>query len=482
MPLKQNLVYNFLLSVSQVLFPLITIPYVSRVLAPDMIGRVGFIDSYTYFFTVLAEFGIITYGVREISKKKGMGEGIDGLVSELLVIQFISGLVTLVPFFLSLFYLKKSFTEPALLIWAIVFYLSNLFYSEWFFWGTERFKFVAIRSFAVRSLATVCVFLLVKTGEDYIYYYAIMSSAGVLNLLINFLQLSKLVKIKLKNVAIKKHFKPLLAIHGITLCYAAFGMLDTPLLRFSSHSEYQTGIYVFSIKLIRTASSLITDFLLVLFPFSIAVQQNNSSLWKSKIRESSSLILMFSIPMTVGIFTVAPVLTRLYFGQGFTEIAISLRWLSSLVFLVSLELFLNKQLLLANHLENATLKVAGICSLIFIGSAIYWGARWGYKGAAMAMITAETAMLLGYILLKNRFIPGVSIFNVADFLKIVLASSAMYFLIYLFPNQEFWKWPMLLLFVFCSILTYFFIVLVVCKISLKAYIEAFLFEKSKIKK
>lgn len=107
MPLKQNLVYNFLLSVSQVLFPLITIPYVSRVLAPDMIGRVGFIDSYTYFFTVLAEFGIITYGVREISKKKGMGEGIDGLVSELLVIQFISGLVTLVPFFLSLFYLKK---------------------------------------------------------------------------------------------------------------------------------------------------------------------------------------------------------------------------------------------------------------------------------------------------------------------------------------------------------------------------------------
>lgn len=94
MNLKKNLVYNSILSLSQVLFPLITIPYISRVLDPEGVGRVGFIDSYTYFFTVVAEFGIITYGVREIVKLKDDPIALKKLVSELFLIQLIASGIT----------------------------------------------------------------------------------------------------------------------------------------------------------------------------------------------------------------------------------------------------------------------------------------------------------------------------------------------------------------------------------------------------
>lgn len=103
--IKRNLLYNFILSFSQVLLPLVSIPYISRVLDPDGIGRVGFIDSFTYYFIIIAEFGITVYGIREVAKCKHDAVKLKSLVSELMTLHVLSSCVTLVLYGAGVFFI-----------------------------------------------------------------------------------------------------------------------------------------------------------------------------------------------------------------------------------------------------------------------------------------------------------------------------------------------------------------------------------------
>lgn len=103
---KRNLAYNFILSLSQVFLPLLSIPYISRVLDPAGIGEVSFIDSFTFYFISIAEFGIVVYGMREVARLKNEPVEKEKLVSELLFLHIISSSVTLVLYAIAVFYLE----------------------------------------------------------------------------------------------------------------------------------------------------------------------------------------------------------------------------------------------------------------------------------------------------------------------------------------------------------------------------------------
>src|SRR3712207_4460747 len=106
--LPKNLAYNFLLSLSQILFPLVSIPYIARVLHPGGIGSVGFVDSLSYYFVTLAEFGIVVYGVRAVARTKKDAAALHKLVSELVVLHLITSAVVIAVFGLSLFFLYQK--------------------------------------------------------------------------------------------------------------------------------------------------------------------------------------------------------------------------------------------------------------------------------------------------------------------------------------------------------------------------------------
>src|SRR3954470_21460936 len=91
---KKNLVYYFILSASQVLLPLISIPYLSRVLDPSGVGKVSFIDSLAYFFVAIAEFGITVYGTREVARHREHSKELSKIISELLLLHVITSAVT----------------------------------------------------------------------------------------------------------------------------------------------------------------------------------------------------------------------------------------------------------------------------------------------------------------------------------------------------------------------------------------------------
>ena len=122
METQKNVFYNVVLAISQVLFPLITFPYLARVLGPSHIGLLNFADSYARYFILVAAFGIPIYGVREIAKLQQNKEGLAKLLVEIFSINLIITLLLSIVFGASLLYVNKLNIHQDLFSWSLVFF------------------------------------------------------------------------------------------------------------------------------------------------------------------------------------------------------------------------------------------------------------------------------------------------------------------------------------------------------------------------
>lgn len=105
--LKKNIFFNTLLSLSQLLFPLISFPYASRVLGPEAIGTVSFADNFTTYFLIFSALGIPLYGIREIAKVKHDQKKLGIVFSELLIIHLCTSLIAVVILFAVSYFTNK---------------------------------------------------------------------------------------------------------------------------------------------------------------------------------------------------------------------------------------------------------------------------------------------------------------------------------------------------------------------------------------
>lgn len=156
--IKRNFIFNIILSVTQVLFPLITFSYVARVIAPIGIGTVSFVESICRYAMLVAALGIPVYGVREVAKIKGDNKKMSELCSELIFIHFLATLLVSIVYIIVVMNSDKLFQHVDYYILGFVMVLSNVFIIEWYFQGIGDFKFITIRTLLVRLATTISVF------------------------------------------------------------------------------------------------------------------------------------------------------------------------------------------------------------------------------------------------------------------------------------------------------------------------------------
>lgn len=409
--IKRNLVYNFLLSCTQVLIPLLSIPYISRVLDPEGIGRVGFIDSFTYYIVVIAEFGITVYGIREVAKVKTEPGKLNELVSELLVLHIISSLVSLIVYAAGIYLLWDKIRDTRLLFFSCSFLLANFFSCEWYFWGKERFGYIAIRSVIIRVLGLVSIFLLIERPGDYFIYYGIMVVSAVVTAAWNIFILFREVNFSFRKTNWKKHLPYVWVIYFINLIYSIPLMLDNVLLRLVSTAS-AVGIYSFSVKIVRIGTNLLADSFLVFLPRIVSLNRENDQLQsQQKLLQNVQLIILFAVPMGMGIFLVAEELVIVFFGNKFTGAVNDLKVLSFFPFIKGLSLFFSNPVLIAHHREKNFLKNLVWSSCFFAGAALVLGFFYSHPGACIALVITEALLLVfNYFSIKKE-LPGLRIFD-----------------------------------------------------------------------
>jgi len=421
--LRRNLLYGLISSCSQVLFPILSIPYVSRVLNPDGIGRVSFIDSLSYYFVIVAELGIMLYGTREVAKAKKDREQLSKLVSELISLHLISSACTLVLYSGAVFALWSRIGDVRLLLFSLSFLVVNSFKCDWYFNGMEKFRFTTMRSLIVRALGLASIYLLIHQPRDYYIYYAIITGSAIVSSIWNNLILFREIHFSFKNINWKKHLQFLWVIYLIGIFYSVPMMLDNVVLRLVN-TAYTVGLYAFSVKIVRIGGTLLTDSFLVFFPRIVSLaRDSNEQQLQQKLLLNFRFVILLSVPMGFGLFLVSREITHVFLGSKFVSASSNLQILSVYPFLKGIGLFLSNSILVAHHKDKVFLRNLVGSTLLFAIFSFALGTHYGDKGMCLALVLTELSLVCFNFQYVRKAMPAIKTFDLKTLVHAVAGSA-----------------------------------------------------------
>lgn len=202
MGVKKNVLYTTFLTGANYIFPLITYPYISRILGPANIGANEFALRIVGYFLLFASLGVTTIGTREIAKSKQSKEECSKTFSSILILNLLSTIFILVVYGICI-YSVASFqrVKPLLLIGSIQIAFTP-FLIEWLYKGMEDFPYITKRSLAVRVLYVISIFIFVKTEEDLLKYFTLTIFSMILNAIFNWEHKRKYVRFTINNTSV----------------------------------------------------------------------------------------------------------------------------------------------------------------------------------------------------------------------------------------------------------------------------------------
>ncbi len=393
--IKVNFVYNILLNVLNVLFPVITAPYIARVLLPENIGLYNFANTYAGYFALVAALGIPTYGVREVAKCRDNKNALQSLFSEIFTINVVSSFVVSIIFIASIFIIGQLHENWLFFIVAGIVVYTKPFSIEWVYQGLENFGFITVRSFVVKLLCVIALFLFVHDVNDALIYLMISVSATILNQLWNFVILGKFgIKIKLKFTALRKHLQPIFILFASAIAISIYSILDTLMLGFmTNYSEvayYNNATYI-----AKSVLAVVTSLSIVAVPrLSYYMEKQEWNEINSLIKKSIGVISFLAIPIAFGMALVAPIFIPLFLGEAFEGAVVPLQIMAFIIVAIGFNNITGFQVLIGLGYDKLFLySVLSGAIFNFLLNCIMIPML-GASGAAFASVMAETLILL----------------------------------------------------------------------------------------
>ncbi|MDB5121052.1 MAG: hypothetical protein JWN56_2270 [Sphingobacteriales bacterium] len=406
--LKSNFAYNVLLTVSNLLFPIVSFPYLSRTLGPECLGKAQFIIIFAQYFVLLSAFGIPLYGFREVAKVKHDKEELSKLSSELLLINFLFSLLLFAAYTLIVLSISWFHTDLQLYAVASLFILTGFTSIDWFFTGVEEFKYIAVRSIVIKSLSLIALFALVKSSDDLIFFLLISIFSVLGNNIWNIYQSRRLITFRLRSIQLRHHLPVLFVFFITSLSISIYTFLDTLLLGIIS-TNTAVGYYTAAIKLNKIALPLIVSLGIVLTPkITLSINSKSKSLaFQGYFDTSFAFINLIGIPLFIGIAIFSKELLIVYAGEGFIAATDAMRIMSPLILFLSLGHLLGLQLLIPSGNEKLYFMATIFGLITSLSLNLVLIPMLDEKGAAIATLSAEvvvTSMCYFYVKKKLQII------------------------------------------------------------------------------
>lgn len=404
--IKQNFFFNTLLNVSKVIFPLITAPYISRVLSPEGVGIFNFALMYAGYFAMVAALGIPTYGVREVAKCRDDKQALTNLMSELVSISIITTAITSLLYLLSVICIHQLSADALIfLIIGINLYLTPVSI-DWYYSGLEEFKYITIRSLIIKGLSVVAMFIFVKTRQDLLIYVVISTLSGILNNIWNYAKLLKTgIVPKFTLHGLKRHWTPVLILFASSVAVSVYTVLDTLMLGFLT--EYsEVAYYTNATNISKMLLAAITSFSAVAVPrISVYLKNNNQGKADEIINKSLSMVSFIAFPAAMGLSCIAPTFVPLFYGSQFYGTIVPLQIMSFLIVAIGLSNLTGVQILIGYGKDKLFLYSVIIGAVINFSMNLFLIPRYGAVGASIASLSAEVIILCATAYFVAKYTP-----------------------------------------------------------------------------
>ncbi len=408
---------NVLLTMSSVLFPLITFPYVSRVLLPEGTGKVAFATSVISYFVLFAQLGIPTYGIRACAKVREDRKELSKVSHELLLINMLFSLFSYVVLAAALVAVPKLREEAWLYIVISPTILLGTIGMEWLFKAMEQYTYITVRSLLAKLIALVALFIFIHDPKDYIIYGAISVFSAAASNVCNLFRARKYIDFKpIGNYNFKRHLKPILIIFAMSCAATIYTNMDVTLLGFLT-TDTQVGYYNSAIKIKTLLVSVVTALGAVLLPrSSFYIEKGDMRSFRELTQKALSFVFVIGIPLVTYFILFAEQAIVFLSGNLFLPAVLPMQIMMPTVLLIGITNVVGMQMLIPLGKEKlvlySTLLGAAVDLCVnFIAIPLF-----GTSGAALACLLAETSVLICQVVMSAKISSGmfseVSIFKI----------------------------------------------------------------------
>lgn len=312
--IKENTFFNFLLTFSTVLFPVISMPYISKVLNISDIGLINKGTAFSTLFTNLFSFGIAGYASRQVARLRNDKNELNKVFSSVLITHIILTVLGLFFYFgyTHIFVTEKK-TKNVFLLFSLLFAVQP-FAIEWLYSGLEEFKYISIRSISVKLLMLVSLFIFVHEENDFLVYGILYIGAQGLNAFFNVFNARKLVKVTLKDLKFGVllwdskffYFQTLLAI-----CYQNINQLIL------GKNTEQLAFFVRGTTLVGLVGSFVSPVINAIKPRLEHIIGNDQSSYNHFTGLTFEIISLIIWPLGFGIAALSENIMYLFGGEVF---------------------------------------------------------------------------------------------------------------------------------------------------------------------
>lgn len=393
---KYNFMMNIILKISSFVFPLISLPYVARVLGTVGNGKVAFSISVINYFSMFAQLGIPTYGIRVCASCREDKEKLTKTVHELFIINFIFTIIAYITFFMSLFFVPKFRDEYILFIVCSSSMLLNVIGMEWLYQAIEQYQYITIRNIAFKIMSIIFMFIFIHDPSDYIIYgfLCVFSASG--SYVLNFFNTKKILvhKFYFKKYCFKQHFKPILILFASSVAVTIYTSMDTVMLGFLSN-DTQVAYYNLATKVKIVLASTISSLGPVLLPrISYCISNGYVELFRSYIKKSLHVVMLFSIPVTIFFYIMSENVISILGGLDFLPATNCMQIITLAIIPLAIGNIACSQILIPMKKENYTLIASVVGALINLIINAFLIPKLGAEGAAIATVIAESVVMI----------------------------------------------------------------------------------------
>lgn len=388
--IRKNYVYNVLYQVIAVITPFITAPYIARILGAERIGIYSYIESITSCFVLFANFGIPTYGQREISYNQDKIEQRSIIFWEIKILQLVISLFCLAVF-LAYGYLQKNPYLYFIFSFNILAVIADV---NWFFQGMEEFGKIVSKNIIMKILGVVYIFIFVKSKNDLgVYIFGITFFMFASNLSLWTFLYKYIKKIKWKNIHPFKRFIPALGLFIPTIAIQIYTVLDKTMIGMITKSAFENGYYEQAIKLSKMTLMFVVSLGTVMIPrISYLYEKGETSTVLSFMYRGYRFVWFLGTPLCFGLIGISTTFVPWFYGPGYDKVSPLLSILSFLILAIGINNVTGVQYLIPTQRQILFTKSVLIGAITNLVLNIILIRYYGSIGAAISSVIAETVI------------------------------------------------------------------------------------------
>lgn len=398
--IRKNYIYNLAFQILILITPIITAPYLSRVLGADGVGTYSYIDSICSYFVLFATLGLTTFGQREISYVQDDRKKRSVIFWETNIIELIASTLCIIAY-VCFSLTQKNWQLYLVMVFNLLAVIANI---SWFFQGMEEFGKIVLRNTIFKFINIAFIFVFIKNKDDLILYLFGIAFFAFLNNVSYWVSIGKYVdKPDWKNIHPTRHLKTVLSLFLPTIAIQIYTVLDKTMIGVITNSAYENGYYEQALKISRMVLTLVTSLGAVMIPrIGYHFEKGEEEQVRMYMYRGYRFVWFLGIPLCIGLILVSSNFVPWFFGSGYDKVAPLIGILSLLILSIGVNNVTGMQYLIPTKRQNVFTRTVIYGSITNFVLNYFLIIKFQSYGAAIASVAAETVIAVVQIYIVRK--------------------------------------------------------------------------------